>query len=431
MKKIKYLILTISSLTIVLLSACEEHSSDSHSGSKHHAGDTLSRTVISYLVGDNSLNSVIRDNFLQLYENYSKVENRESVNLLAYLDIRTSSNLPTTPTLYKFEYNEKSKIVDTICVKRYEELNSVSIEQINEVLTTVMEEFPAEEYALLWGSHGSGWYPSDDALSAINGLSSRWLGPDDNIYIDLPDLHYAIPDEMNFEYILFDACFMSQGEIAYLFRDKAKYLIAAPTEVPSAGFPYYDIINLLCNAKELSEYKKICEIFAEKYETGWYSISLLDLDKIEALADAFHRVIDGVSDEELAALRVSNVQNFDGSGAVGKGIVCFDLKDIASKLLGMDYDSRFSFTLDFGDGSEMDPEVIWSDLCDAIDDVVLYEKHSDRIHTSLTDVQMTNVCGISTYWPQSKEGDAVNRYYLIYDWADKSGLAYYLNYVMQ
>ena len=73
---------------------------------------------------------------------------------------------------------------------------------------------------------------------------------------------------IHFDYILFDACLMSQVEVAYELRNAADYLILSPAEVMSAGFPYFKMTkhllsvdnteqNVINVAKDFIDYYKM------------------------------------------------------------------------------------------------------------------------------------------------------------------------------
>ena len=57
--------------------------------------------------------------------------------------------------------------------------------------------------------------------------------------MDISELAAAIDGSgVRFDYLLFDACFMSSVEALYDLRRAADYIVASPCEVMAHGFPY-------------------------------------------------------------------------------------------------------------------------------------------------------------------------------------------------
>ena len=365
------------------------------------------RTIILYLSGDEyKISRWIGDNIDLICENLNSSVDSEKVNIVAFVDILSSyGSIPANPIVYEIKYNKTKNIVDTTSVKQYPELNSLSVSHIKDFLSMVKEKYPAETYNLIWGSHGSGWYPNP------NLVKNRALGPDGNSYIELDEFEQAIPEDMVFDYIIFDACFMAQAEIAMQLKDKVKYIMSAPSEIPIAGFPYKDI-NLMCNARTEEDYIAICESFHTKYilEGIGHTVSLIKTDEMDNLASAFKQVIESCDDETLRNFNISNVQNFDGQQYCFNYITaCYDLQNIAYQLI--------------------DNETLYENLTNAIKKVIKYEAHSQLISFGTT-IRIKTCCGITSFWPT--KGNAIaNTYYYNYDWCKASGLDYIINYIIE
>ena len=64
--------------------------------------------------------------------------------------------------------------------------------------------------------------------------------------MDISELAAAIDGSgVRFDYLLFDACFMSSVEALYDLRRAADYIVASPCEVMAHGFPYDTVIPSL------------------------------------------------------------------------------------------------------------------------------------------------------------------------------------------
>jgi hypothetical protein len=108
---------------------------------------------------------------------------------------------------------------------------------LHDVVQYGQAEFPAQSYGLILWSHATSWAPPADKLKTLS------FGQDSGKEMDIIDLKNALPD--NLEFLIFDACSMGGVEVLYEFKDKAKYIIASPTETLSESFPYQNIVSLL------------------------------------------------------------------------------------------------------------------------------------------------------------------------------------------
>ncbi len=269
-------LLILNLLFALLLSSCNEESSVEIPLAK--------TTVLVYMVADNSLSGVVDDNINGIMLGVK--DNQVDGNVLVYVD--QSGNVPQ---LIKIEKKNDGTVEKNI-VKNYNEQNSVSPEVMASVLKDMINRFPAENYGLVLWSHGYGWLPGTNKTKTI---STRWFGQDENNYMDIPDLVMALQKGPHFRYILFDACFMGSVETAYALKNCTDYLIASPTEVLSAGFPYSDIIPYLMGSNE-SDYVKAASLYYDYYieQTGYYrsaSIGVTKCNQLEALAAETNKLI--------------------------------------------------------------------------------------------------------------------------------------------
>jgi len=108
---------------------------------------------------------------------------------------------------------------------------------LHNVVQYAQAEFPAQSYGLILWSHATSWAPPSGQLKTFS------FGEDSGKEMDIIDLKNALPD--NLEFLIFDACSMGGVEVLYEFKDKAKYMIASPTETLSESFPYQNIVPLL------------------------------------------------------------------------------------------------------------------------------------------------------------------------------------------
>lgn len=217
-------------LGIIVFSAC------------HHDDPTPSaannRTVLVYMVADNNLTSNVEANIDSMMSGYKTA--KVTGNLLIYLDDTSKS-----PVLYKLKKNSNGTVTKET-VKPYSEQNSLDVSVMKGILSDVYTSYPADSYGLVLWSHGKSWVPSQ-----YETITTKWFGQDQSTttqgdethYMDIPDLATALDGAPHLDFIMFDACYMSSVEVAYELKDRAEYLIAAPTEILAVGFPYKQIIK--------------------------------------------------------------------------------------------------------------------------------------------------------------------------------------------
>lgn len=129
------------------------------------------------------------------------------------------------------------------------------------ILSKTKQVAPAEHYALLVGSHGSGWIPKD----VENYYGTRVFGGSSVKYkMETSELAEAIRlANMYMQYICFDDCYMAGIEVAYDLKDVADYIIASTSEIMSEGLPYKTIWNQLIAVQP--NYASIVQSFYDFY----------------------------------------------------------------------------------------------------------------------------------------------------------------------
>lgn len=366
---IKYLI-----VLCFLLSGCHKDDDRITSAPKPVPVPEPRRTVLVYMIADNSLNKWVDDNLNKMMRSYDGHE-----NLVVYVDGYNGD-----PRLVKLVmYDDGLVREDTVRV--YEERNSASPEVLRQTIEEVCAGFPTESYGLLLWSHGTSWLPSDGR--------TRAFGQDGGDWMELNDLAAAIPDR-RFDFILFDACYMASIEVAYALRNKTNYLIASPTEVVEDGFPYNDIVSSFWGGEE--DYRKICGKFFAYYDSQpgikrSATISLLKTEGLERLAGATRNIIQG-KEEQIAGLDLSAIQCVDRRGALYWYDVLYDFDDFISHMSPTDEQYE-----EFGD---------------ALNKVILFEAHTPSF---FGEVYYRTFCGLSCYIPQSSH-PGLNAFYDDLDW---------------
>jgi hypothetical protein len=152
--------------------------------------------------------------------------------LLVY--IKTTA---TTSYLLRIKHDTDENRIMSDTVKVFNSDLPSDTQFMHDVIAYAQKEFPAESYGLVLWSHATSWAPPSGTVK------TRSFGQDAGKEMDIIDLKNALPD--NLDLLIFDACSMGGVEVLYEFRDKAKYIIASPTETLAESFPYQTVAPLL------------------------------------------------------------------------------------------------------------------------------------------------------------------------------------------
>lgn len=219
---------------------------------------TVKKTTLIYAVNGNNL-------FTNLETNMSQIESAmRRLPAGEYSMVVYQTETPSTTSLSRIVSGQNATF-ETI---REFDRNQFATDP--ERLESIISEFmkidtTAEERNLvLWG-HGMAWTPffSDHKTTKSVGAPApdgskdqpelHAFGGDDNQrdWMDIHEMAAALPSGA-FNLIIFDCCYMSNIETLYQLRNKAKWVIAYPTEIASYGLPYDQVVPFIY--KENADY---------------------------------------------------------------------------------------------------------------------------------------------------------------------------------
>ena len=373
-------------------------------------------TILAYLVANNNLDGVLKDNIVSMYDGLAGM--KQPATLLVYWDGRSQiSGSKRTHLILKFQTDGKGKIngnkalstsytedevlAEAEIVKEYSSQLSTSESVMSSVLKDMMAMSPTEKLGLVFGSHGSSW------LNTI--FVSRSFGQDgegsDNTIL-LPDMVQAISSVgKTFEFILFDACYMGSVEVCYDFRNVTKYQIVSAMEVPAYGFPYSTLLKYLYQGT-LNGYKQACQEYIDYYqyilenETGyaWGTVALIDSKEMQSLA----QIIKSEIVEHKTDLANYNTNELQEYGRAGGPYISYDLEHFIKDINDNDLPETFS--------TQIDKTVIYKGCLEKAR-TGSYEDYS---------VDADNYCGLGIYIPTEKR-PKWNQYLKTIDWYTVSG----------
>lgn len=192
--------------------------------------DPVSRTVLVYMVADNSLGGwgLDREDIDEM-TTAVRANGLNGGRLLVYWASKKSGE-SYPPRLLEIT-PEGEKVLKTYDTDGG--VSSLDHSRIREVMADMKKLARAAGYGLVLWSHSNGWlgpsHPNDDRYRAF--------GEDGNVHITIPSLAKALEDE-RFEFVYFDCCSMGNIETLYELRHLAPVMVASPTELGVEGMPY-------------------------------------------------------------------------------------------------------------------------------------------------------------------------------------------------
>ena len=331
---------------------------------------TESHTLVIFMQGNNGLAEFMDSNLQRILAAYYDIPEGD-FRILVFYD---RGNYTRLTELYMNDGMAKQRLIEEYDTST----STVDKAFIESVLARVKEEAPADSYGLILSSHGGGWVPSDlyDVYLLDEGtratdpqIRPMFYGQDDYDCMEIPDLVGAL-DDIHFNYIIFDACFMGNIEALYDLRNSADYIVASAAEVLGAGFPYETMLPMLFEYDDHC-LKAICEEYMEYYANSSGTVALIDCQQLEPLAEAMRAVM-----AEMGDVNVKSVQAYDAF----EYHLYFDLLHYVE--LGVENSTAFE---------------------KALNKAVLYSGYTDTILTSTGDVdsfELARSCGVSCYITQ-------------------------------
>ena len=241
-------------------------------------------------------------------------------------------------TLYDLQYNATTKSVDRVPLKEYEGASYASAEGIADIMNEVKTQADALNYALIVGVHGCGWTYASDwsrypyyARPSVtrprdNNFSGIQFGPDPNAPLtrffgsvslaenamDISTLAEGIRESgLKMQYILFDACYMSNIETAYELKDVTNYMIASGSEIMAAGLPYRSMWSYLNSSTP--NYSSIVSTSVNFYKNSsapFCNLAAIDCRQVEKLAGVMKDI--NAEYQLSASVNLDSIQHLDG-----------------------------------------------------------------------------------------------------------------------
>jgi hypothetical protein len=342
--------------------------------------DKVNNMVLVYMEANNDL----RYDALNSINRMELGANNLNGTLLVY--IKTSS---VRSYLLKIKYDADDNRIVSDTVKVFENSSTSDPEFFKDVVQYTQSEYPADSYGLVLWSHATSWAPASTGT-----ISTKSFGRDTGKEFDIIELKNAMPD--NLEFILFDACSMGGVEVLYEFKDKAKYIIASPTETIAESFPYQSITPMLFQGT--AGLKNVARTYYEYYNA--YT------------DDRQSATVVMVQNSELAGLAQEMKSVMATTKVYGDQL-------LSSGVQRLDFTTNFPVaTYDFGDFLNHNFTAAGLNaIHEQMDKLILYKASTSKF----LGVPITKFSGLTCYIPF--KGDVNLNYYKRLQWYKSSGFS--------
>ena len=259
-----------------------------------HPQEQAEWTLMFYMDSDNNLEAPQMEDL----EEMMAVGTTAKVNLIALIDRNPKGETPDDRgytnravggipnwTTAKYVVIEKGKLRE---MSDWGEINMGDPANLKKFLDMTTKQFPAKHYGVIFGDHGASW----------PGILSDESADGDGI--DMTELSAVLKDYSaargKLDLIGFDACLMANFEVARTVAPFAKTMVGSEELEPGNGWNYTPLLTKLNQAPDMDSFalgRAVVDTYrdfyfapAEREHSSFVTLSVIDLSKIDALANA-------------------------------------------------------------------------------------------------------------------------------------------------
>ncbi len=382
-------------VAMVVLAGCRD---DNVTPEPYVPPTPVGHTVLIYMVADNNLNSYAVSNLNALKSAYS--DQYDTKFVIFYNQWAVGNNM------YELVGGANGEGELKKLLGYSSDLNPCSPEVLSTVIADCREYAPAEKYSLVLWSHGTGWLPQGmhpaksittenyQAVSSTTTGATYTFGYDSSgNEMEIHDLVNALPTDLVFEYIHFDACHMASIEVAHQLRHRARYMVASAAEIMAAGFDYQNGFQAMATA----DVGTMVEIYYNYYaaQSGvsqTATIAAIDLSKMDELATEFSKLV------ALGGSPTASQQYGRNQGTYyNYSDLMWDLGDLATQTWGAE---------------------VAADFLLALDQAVPHKAATEYLFPGAwSQIKVDTHCGLSAYIPLQSQPQTLEIYTQNYSWA--------------
>ena len=270
--------------------------------------------------------------------------------------------------------------------------NMGDAQTLYDFLCFASENYPADKIAVTFWNHGGGSV-SGAAFDELYGLDSLDLA---EMYAAFDGVWGANAESPALELVGFDTCLMATIDVAAVFRDFAKYLVASEEVEPGNGWLYSGWLGALADDPSMDGEDlgvAICNTYYEGCEEvgteGQATLSVTDLTKLTPLLEAY----EAFGEEAFAAA----AQDAGFFAELGRAAAQ------SENYGGNTREQGYTNMVDLGHLARQTAWMLPSaqDVCDALENCVVYQVGGPY---------RTEATGLSCYYSYSGDIDDFNGY---------------------
>lgn len=313
-------LIIITSLLTVLFAGCK-HSKNEPEPEPIPIPGTAEGVTIVYAINKSSLSGIFQRDTAEIKAAMDSIDMSRQ-KLLLYL---TTTDSTTCLLELQQSLIKKKKVLTWRKVKEYDrQQTSTAPAVMKRVIADALSVYPDAEHSLIFWGHGTAWTPGFSDHETRNGAPANIPAqhsyggeygddPRNPEWAEITDIADAIPDGA-FRTIWFDCCYMSSIEVAYQLRNKTKMYVAYPTEVWDEGLNYNDVLPYIMRKNQ--DLTRAAAEFYSYYndKSDAVTVSVMDMSRIEAVAEATRALMQQYPDE---IDKVTGVSNYRRGGTYG------------------------------------------------------------------------------------------------------------------
>jgi hypothetical protein len=294
-------------------------------------------TVLVYNAADNDLGKDIAKSVASM----EQVGSSKDMNVVVQIDRGPKPNMTVggdkNASRYYIMKDRDSKHINSPSLENLGPVNSSSPAVLKDFLAWGMKNFPAEHYMVILNDHGAGF------LGALEDDT-------ENGFMHLPEMAKALTSAENETGVTkdkvligYDACLMSQAEVAYELKDAGSVLFSSEEVIGGKGWPYKEILNANQEEKgkvpaSLQDFAKSIVAESAKKSDSVFTLSAVDLTKIEEVKSAVDNfaltILKTDTDEALIRKNIETSQHYTQGLEERPYSDMHDIYDIAKKIHG-------------------------------------------------------------------------------------------------
>lgn len=366
-------------------------------------GDTAYRTLLIYMVAENSLHNYAAYDIAEIVE--ASVDVPRDCRLFVYVD---DNSFPIMHQYFRCTDGSAGNLTFHPFSK---DVCSSDTAALGSLLDYILENYPTRKLDLVLWSHGDGWLRGPESaapqrsVGIDNGKNS--YSNDATKAIEMEELAALLERlPVKVDRLMFDACFMQCVEVVYALRDAVEWIVASPAEIPGHGAGYATVLQAFFLSDGPMD---IIDLYLKGYETEF--------------AGAVLSAVRPAASVQLADATAYYVEKYFNSGKNR------EYDDVFAYLPGGKYSASKPYPSYFDMNSVMlkyltaDEYAQWRK---ALDSVVVFSASSPRWYSAVCGrtlgYNIFEGCGMSMYMPQNSFlSQDFNESFRTTEWYDAAG----------